>query len=136
MPRIYNTHVKISLLNHTRSKMRNTTSYTKGLIAEFIARMYLRVHGCRIRKSRYITGRNTNRAEIDIIAQHKRTLIFVEVKKRKNLQCAWDAITPQQISRLRRAAETYISRIRWTGDARFDVIIVCGWRIYWAKNAI
>ena len=116
--------------------MRSRTSYSKGLWAEFIARMYLRMHGYRIVCSRYITGRNTNRAEIDIIARRKNTLVFVEVKNRQTLQCAWDAITPTQAVRLRRAAETYILHKKWTRDARFDVIAVCGWKIHWVKNAI
>ncbi|MBR4891553.1 MAG: YraN family protein [Alphaproteobacteria bacterium] len=116
--------------------MLSKTSYTKGLFTEFIARMYLRLHGCRIVKSRYITGRNTNRAEIDIIAKHKNTLIFIEVKNRKTVQNAWDAITSKQAVRLRRAAETYITKHRWTGNARFDVIFVCGRHIHWVKNAI
>jgi putative endonuclease len=116
--------------------MRSDTSYSKGLFAEFIARMYLRVHGCKILKSRYITGRNTNRAEIDIIAQHKNTIIFVEVKNRPTVQNAWDAITPYQAKRLRRAAETYLAQKQWDGDARFDVIFVCGRKIHWGKNAI
>lgn len=116
--------------------MHSSTSYSKGLFAEFLARMYLRMHGCRIIKSRYITGRNTNRAEIDIIARYKDTLIFIEVKRRNNLQRAWDAITPTQAVRLRRAAETYIITHNWRGDARFDAIMVCGWKIHWIKNAI
>lgn len=116
--------------------MRSRTSYTKGLFAEFIARMYLRVHGYRILKSRYITGRNTNRAEIDIIARHKNTLVFIEVKNHKTIHSAWDAITPHQANRLRRAAETYIAHTKWTGNARFDVICVCGHKIHWIKNAI
>ena len=112
------------------------TSYTTGLYSEFLARMYLRFHGYRILKSRYITGKNTNRAEIDIIAQHKNTIVFVEVKCRKNISAAWDAITPTQSARLRRAAETYLINKHWKGDARFAVIVVCGHKIYWAKNAI
>jgi len=114
----------------------NKTSYTTGLYSEFLARMYLRLHGYRILKSRYITGKNTNRAEIDIIAQHKKTIVFIEVKCRKNISAAWEAITPIQSARLRRAAETYLINKHWTGDARFDVIVVCGHKIYWAKNAI
>ena len=114
----------------------NKTSYTTGLYSEFLARMYLRLHGYRILKSRYITGKNTNRAEIDIIAKHKNTVVFVEVKARQNIPAAWDAITPTQSARLRRAAETYLINKRWMGDARFDVIVVCGHKIYWAKNAI
>jgi len=114
----------------------NKTSYTIGLYSEFLARMYLRFHGYRILKSRYITGKNTNRAEIDIIAKHKNTIVFVEVKARQNITAAWDAITPTQSARLRRAAETYLINKHWTGNARFDVIVVCGHKIYWAKNAI
>lgn len=114
----------------------NKTSYTIGLYSEFLARMYLRFHGYRILKSRYITGKKTGRAEIDIIAKHKNTIVFIEVKSRKTISAAWDAITPTQSVRLRRAAETFLINNHWMGDARFDVIVVCGHKIYWAKNAI
>lgn len=110
-------------------------TYYVGLFAEWYARMFLRVHGYRILKSRYVTGRNTGRAEIDIIAQHKNTIVFIEVKYRPNLQTAWDAITPKQIMRLRNAANTYLAKKHWSGDARFDMIAVCGRKIYWTKNA-
>lgn len=112
------------------------TSYQIGLYSEFLARMYLRLHGCRILSKRYVTGKHTNRAEIDIIAKRKNTIIFVEVKCRQNISAAWDAITPTQAMRLRRAAETYLINHHWKGDARFDVIVVCGHKIYWTKNAI
>ena len=116
--------------------MRFKTSYSKGLFAEFLVRNYLRLRGFSIVKSRYITGRNTNRAEIDIIARRRNLLVFIEVKNRPNLHTAFDAITLRQSARLRRAAETYISRIGWNGDARFDIIAVCGLHIHWIKNAI
>lgn len=112
------------------------TSYQIGLFSEFLARWYLRFHGYRILKNRYVTGKNTNRAEIDIIAKKHNTIVFIEVKKRNSVNLAWDAITPHQSQRLRRAAETYLINKKWTGDARFDVIIVCGHKIHWAKNAI
>lgn len=112
------------------------TSYQIGLYSEFLARWFLRFHGYRILKSRYVTGKNTNRAEIDIIAQRKNTIVFTEVKSRKTISAAWDAITPAQSVRLRRAAETFLINKRWTGNARFDVIVVCGHKIHWAKNAI
>ena len=111
-------------------------SYESGLFAEFLARMYLRLHGFRIVRSRYITGRNTGRAEIDIIARRRNLMIFVEVKRRPNVDTAWAAITPAQEIRLRRAAEGFISRTRWAGDARFDAILVCGLRVYWARGAL
>ncbi len=112
------------------------TSYQIGLFSEFLARWFLRFHGYHIIKNRYITGKNTNRAEIDIIARRKNTMVFIEVKSRQTIDAAWDAITPNQSARLRRAAETFLINQHWTGDARFDVIVVCGHKIYWAKNAI
>jgi len=112
------------------------TSYQIGLFSEFLARWFLRFHGYRILQNRYITGKNTNRAEIDIIAQRKNTIIFIEVKARKTVDAAWAAITPVQAARLRRAAETYLINKHWVGNARFDVIVVCGYKIHWAKNAI
>ena len=114
----------------------NMTTYESGLFAEFLAKMYLRIHGFHIVKSRYITGRNTGRAEIDIIARRRNLMIFVEVKRRTDAQTALTAITPAQSVRLRRAAENFIARNGWTGDARFDAILVCGLRIYWVRGAL
>jgi len=110
-------------------------TYKRGLWSEWYAKMFLRLHGYSILKSRYVTGKNTNRAEIDIIAKKGNTIVFVEVKYRPDLQTAWDAITPAQIIRLRNAADTYLAQKRWIGGARFDVIAVCGWKIFWSKNA-
>lgn len=112
------------------------SSYRAGLIAEWRARMYLRIRGFKIVKSRYITGRNTGRAEIDIIAKRRNLVIFVEVKKRKCITDAFDAITTPQTLRLRRAAENWIVQNNWNGDARFDIIAVCGRKIHWIKNSI
>jgi len=112
------------------------TSYTNGLFAEWLARMYLRLHGFRIISSRYITGRNTHRAEIDIIAKRGNLIIFVEVKSRKTITAAWGAITPIQERRLRLAAESFLMKKHWRGNARFDVIIVNRLRLHWIKNAI
>lgn len=114
----------------------NMNSYKSGLWAEFLAKMYLRLHGFRIVGSRYITGRNTGRAEIDIIARRRNLIVFIEVKRRPNIETAWAAITPAQSVRLRRAAENFIARTNWTGNTRFDAILVCGMRIYWARGAL
>lgn len=112
------------------------TSYQIGLWSEFLARWFLRFHGYRILKNRYVTGKKTGRAEIDIIAKKNNTIVFIEVKARQTVSAAWAAITPAQSARLRRAAETFLINNHWSGNARFDVIVVCGHKIYWAKNAI
>lgn len=112
------------------------SSYIVGKIAEMRARWFLRIRGFRILSSRYITGRNTGRAEIDIIARRGNLIIFCEVKYRPSINVALSAVTNRQSARLRRSAETYLSRIRWSGDARFDIITVCGRRINWVQGAI
>lgn len=111
-------------------------TYYTGIFSEWRAKMFLRFHGYKILKSRYVTGKNTNRAEIDIIAKYKNTIVFVEVKYRPDLNTVWNAITPHQMQRLRNAANTYLIKTHWTGNARFDVIAVCGWKMYWSKGAI
>ena len=111
-------------------------SYKTGLVSEFIARMYLRLHGFRIVKSRYMTGRNTGRAEIDIIARRGDLMVFVEVKYRPDITTGICAITRPQAARLRRAAETYIVQTHWTGDARFDAIVVMPYKIKWIRGVI
>lgn len=116
--------------------MPEQTSYSAGLFAEWRARLYLRWHGFRILKSRYVTGRYTGRAEIDLIATRGNLIIFVEVKQRPTLDAACDAVTPAQIRRLRAAAETYLISQKWMGDARFDIIAVCGRKIHWIRGAI
>ena len=111
-------------------------SYKTGLVSEFIARMYLRLHGFHIVKSRYMTGRNTGRAEIDIIACRGDLMVFVEVKYRPDITTGICAITRPQAARLRRAAETYIVQTHWTGDARFDAIVVMPHKIRWIRGVI
>ena len=93
------------------------------------------LHGFKIVKRRYTTGRYTGRAEIDIIARRGKLIVFVEVKYRPTIDAAWGAITNTQIRRLRAAAETYLLQKKWRGDARFDVIIIHGHHIDWIKNA-
>lgn len=110
-------------------------SYQKGIFSEFFACAYLMLHGFRIIRRRYTTGRYTGRAEIDIIARRGNLIVFIEVKKRKTISAGFDAITRPQIKRLRAAAETYLLQTRWTGDARFDVIIIHGIHIEWIKQA-
>ncbi|MCL2758526.1 MAG: YraN family protein [Alphaproteobacteria bacterium] len=112
------------------------STYKSGLFAEWLARMYLRLQGFYILESRHVTGRYTGRAEIDIIARRGSLIIFVEVKNRPDAATGIEAVTFSQGVRLRRAAETYLLRKRWTHDARFDVIVVSGFRIKHFKNAV
>ncbi|MCL2017199.1 MAG: YraN family protein [Alphaproteobacteria bacterium] len=111
-------------------------AHRSGLFAEWLARQYLYLHGYKILESRFVTGRHTGRAEIDIIARRGNTIVFIEVKKRPDAAVGLRAVTFGQGVRLRRAADTFLTRMRWTGNARFDIIIVSGLRIRWFKNSI
>ena len=109
-----------------------TEKRRRGNMGEDFAAEYLEGKGYEIIERNF----NTRLGEIDIIAKRGNTMVFIEVKRRKTIECAWGAITRSQIARLRRAAETYISRTGWHGNARFDVIIICGFRLRHIKNAI
>ncbi|MDR1206852.1 MAG: YraN family protein [Rickettsiales bacterium] len=113
-----------------------TSTYKSGLFAEWLARQYLRLYGFCILEARYVTGRHTGRAEIDIIARRGSTIVFVEVKSRAAAETGIRAVSYSQRARLRRAAENYLARARWTGGARFDIVVVSGLKIRWFKNAV
>ena len=113
-----------------------SSTYSTGLFSEWVARWYLRLRGWQILESRYITGRYTGRAEIDIIACRGNIMIFIEVKNRKQAEQAVRAVTTTQRTRLKKAAIAYMSRCGWQGDARFDIMIVRGLRVIWLRGAI
>ena len=66
--------------------------------------------------------------EIDLIARERDTLVFVEVKSRRDESYgdASDAVTPQKIRHLISAAEAYVTRYKIDSPFRFDVVTVVG----------
>lgn len=103
--------------------MKNNTA---GKWAEFLARFYLRCRGWRIAGHNYVTGRGTKAGEIDIIAVRGKTLIFAEVKKRRDIETAAYAISPAQQTRIRRGAEAFLQKHPYYRDytIRFDAVLV------------
>ncbi len=101
-------------------------NYHSGKWAEFIARLYLRLHGYRIVAKNIVVGKGTTAGEIDIIACKKKCLVFVEVKKRRTLDEAAYAITVKQRQRLIRGAAVFVgNRAQYKNyDIRFDAIFV------------
>ena len=79
-----------------------------GKLAELIAAIYFISHGYSIIKRNYITGKGTGAGEIDLIVKRNNLLVFVEVKKRTNLETAAYAISPAQQQRLWKAAENFV----------------------------
>ena len=101
------------------------TNYKTGHFAEKIGLWYLRLKGYHCLARNHITGKGTGAGEIDLIMKKGETLVFVEVKKRKNLTTAAEAITSKNQQRTARAAEVFIKthpNLKYN-SIRFDAII-------------
>lgn len=109
------------------------TSYTRGLWAELYAILALFLRGYRILAWRY----KTSVGEVDIIAQRRGVIAFVEVKLRPDLDSGLEAVLPRAQHRISRAASHFITHHpKYEGASlRFDVIAVSGWRLRHLDNA-
>jgi putative endonuclease len=63
-------------------------------------------------------------AEIDLIARHLNTLVFVEVRllHRRNLNLPENTISKNKRKKIASAAAAYTESIDYQGDIRFDII--------------
>ncbi len=66
------------------------------------------------------------RSEIDIIAQNKNVIVFVEVKARNNSTFGnpEDFVNANKVKKMHEAADAYIELFDWKGELRFDIIAV------------
>lgn len=89
-----------------------------GHIGEDLAAEYLEAKGFRIlcRNWRY------RHKEVDIVAMDGLVLVFVEVKTRSTFMSPNDLISFSKVRYLETAAEGYIRRNHFVGDARFDIV--------------
>jgi len=101
-------------------------AYRRGLWAEALCRLALRLKGYRIVASRYKVGQG----EIDIVAFRRGMLAFIEVKARQHYEEAAACISPRQQARIRTAAMAFMGRNpRFARcSARFDAMLVMPWR--------
>ncbi|MCH8863119.1 MAG: YraN family protein [Proteobacteria bacterium] len=116
---------KRSLAKRPVAKRR--TAERRGRLAERMALALLRLKGYRILEQRY----KTPVGEIDIIAQRKDALIFIEVKARRRMRDAIESIGARQRQRITRAAEAYLARhpAQAGKTCRFDAILVAPGRL-------
>lgn len=80
-----------------------------------------------LRKKRYkiiAAGYRCRFGEIDLIAEHKRCLVFVEVKLRKSADyaAAREYVDYRKQNKIRTTASLYLSKYPTELPARFDVI--------------
>lgn len=130
-------------------KKRTDTERT-GLWGERKAAIYLRRKGYRIVGRRVRVGRHD---ELDLLALHNETLIFIEVKTRGSEQFGRpaDAVDPRKKRALSRAAVAYMRKLsKRPPYIRFDIIEVVGqtgsrhpkivhienaFRLHWGEDA-
>ena len=82
------------------------------------------------RKGYIILDRNwhSGHKEIDIVARHEDTIIFVEVKARANVFFGnpQDTVTPRKMHLLVLAADAYLRYNAIDLEVRFDIITITG----------
>ena len=102
-------------------------AFRLGLSAESRAAMFLIAKAYRIVARRW----KTPFGEIDIVARRRRSLVFVEVKARANLDDAVEAVTERGKSRIVGAAEFWLAQHPndVNAEIRFDVIVVAPGKI-------
>ncbi|MCE3231811.1 MAG: hypothetical protein K0R98_68 [Rickettsiaceae bacterium] len=98
------------------------STYQFGVMAETFSVLYLRLKFYTILERRY----KTHMGEVDIIARRGNRLVFVEVKARKESNNIYEAISPSQKARIKRAAEVFLFHNKKfaNNNARFDVIFI------------
>ncbi|HXL72610.1 MAG TPA: YraN family protein [bacterium] len=105
------------------AKSKSVSSYQKGQKGENRAAAYLRLRGYRILERNY----RLPQGEIDIIVQKGDTLVFVEVKARKDDShgTALEAVSSLKVKRVSAAAAIYLSGYADSySSCRFDIVTV------------
>ncbi len=98
----------------------------KGYWGEFFSILLLKIKGYKILAHRY----KTVCGEIDIIACKRSTIVFVEVKARKNEEKCFTAITKHQLKRIQKASLLFLKYHPNVQNYffRYDVILISNWK--------
>ena len=105
-----------------------------GIEGENLAVEYLKKQGNVILERNF----NTKVGEIDIIAQDKDTIVFIEVKARENTKFGQpiESITPQKIRHIIRTAQWYLTaKHKYDSLCRFDVVEILQGKVTHTKDA-
>ncbi|OIP98361.1 YraN family protein [Candidatus Wirthbacteria bacterium CG2_30_54_11] len=100
----------------------STEGKATGSTGERVATRILQQKGYEILETNYHAGRW---GEIDIVAQDGDTIVFVEVKTRRDASCGLpeESVTPGKLKKLTLAAEHYLLRHHLIDQAwRLDVV--------------
>lgn len=96
--------------------------HQQGKRGEALATEFLRKKGYAIVAKNY----RYRRSEVDMIACREGTLVFVEVKLRKNVAFGHPEafVDEQQARRITEAAAHYVLETDWEGGIRFDIVAI------------
>jgi len=102
---------------------RNNHLY-KGQQAEQLACEYLQQQGLILVERNYYC----RLGEIDLIMQHQKSLVFIEVRYRKNnlFGGALESITAKKQDKLQKTALHYMQQHKTRQNTRFDVVAITG----------
>ena len=107
----------------------------RGALAEAAAAQFLTGRGLRLLERNY----RCRFGEIDLIMSDGRTLVFVEVRYRRNKSFggALESITGAKREKLLRAARHYLAALREFPACRFDAVLLSGdtEELEWIENA-
>ena len=108
----------------TQAKRRS--AFRRGRRSEWLAAIALMAKGYRILARRY----RTKLGEIDLIARRGDLVLIVEVKARRTLVEAMEAVAWQSERRIEGAADLWLARQPDYGrlSVRFDMVAVLPWR--------
>lgn len=97
-----------------------------GTISEWIAAASLFLKGYRILAMRH----KTKLGEVDIIARKKDLIIMVEVKARRTIEEAYDAVTHASQKRIENAGDLWLAKQKNPHllSVRYDIIAVRPWK--------
>ena len=111
-------------------KARGAAARISGRRGEVVAALWLMAKGYRILGFRL----DARQGEIDLLALRRGVLAVVEVKRRRTLEAALEAVRPSQRERLRRAAAQIASRRPALRDAaiRLDLFALAPGR--WPRH--
>ncbi|GMR04006.1 MAG: YraN family protein [Gammaproteobacteria bacterium] len=115
------------------------TALCRGNQAEELACVYLQNNGLKLVERNY----RSPFGEIDLVMQQQETLVFVEVRFRRNEKFGTpgETVDARKQAKLRACAEHYLQRAKNSSKkpCRFDIVAVTGGHdgdsLKWLKNA-
>ena len=104
-----------------------------GRRAETIAAIYYRLIGYSILATRF----RTPSGEIDLVAKRGQRLAFIEVKQRRTISQALEAVDTTSSRRISAAADWFLTRRPDLAEAEmgYDIVAIAGWRLHRLTDA-